>query len=121
MSEQKKSKALFLLGLCRKAGKSASGEFSCEDAIRKGTAHLVLLSEDASHNTHKKFHNKRTFYSVPIIDTPFSKEALGAAMGQTARSCVAVCEPGLAKGIMEVLQTGSEAKAPCCEGIDEVD
>ena len=90
MSEQKKSKALFLLGLCRKAGKSASGEFSCEDAIRKGTAHLVLLSEDASHNTHKKFHNKCTFYSVPIIDTPFSKEALGAAMGQTARSCVAI-------------------------------
>ena len=67
------------------------------------------------------FHNKCTFYSVPIIDTPFSKEALGAAMGQTARSCVAVCEPGLAKGIMEVLQTGSEAKGPICEGIDEVD
>ena len=80
-----------------------------------------MLSADASRNTHKKFHNKCTFYSVPIIDTPFSKEALGAAMGQTARSCVAVCEPGLAKGIMEVLQTGSEAKGPICEGIDEVD
>ncbi len=121
MSEQKKSKALFLLGLCRKAGVSSSGEFACEDAVRKGKAHLVLLSADASRNTHKKFHDKCTFYSVPIIDTPFSKDALGAAMGQTARSCVAVCEPGLAKGIMEVLQTSSNVKVQRCEGIDEVD
>lgn len=103
MSEQKKSKALFLLGLCRKAGVSRSGEFMCEDAIRSKKACLVLLSSDASHNTHKKFHDKCKFYSVPIIDTPFSKDVLGAAMGQTARSCVAVCEPGLAKGITEVL------------------
>ncbi len=121
MSEQKKSKALFLLGLCRKAGVSSSGEFACEDAVRKGKAHLVLLSEDASHNTHKKFHDKCTFYSVPIIDTPFSKDVLGAAMGQTARSCVAVCEPGLAKGIMEVLQKSSAAEVQSCEGIDEVE
>ena len=121
MTEQKKSKALFLLGLCRKAGVSSSGEFACEDAVRRGKACLVLLSADASHNTHKKFHDKCTFYSVPIIDTPFSKEALGAAMGQTARSCVAVCEPGLAKGITEVLQKSSAAKLQDCKGINEVE
>lgn len=83
---------------------SQSGEFLCENAIRSHKAHLVLVSQDASSNTRKKFHDKCTFYGVPIIDTPFSKEELGAAMGQTARSCVAVCEKGLAQGIIKALQ-----------------
>ncbi len=104
MNEQKKPRALFMLGLCRKAGKSRSGEELCEEAIRSQKACVVLVAQDASPNTYKKFHDKCRFYSVPIIDTPFSKEELGAAMGQTARSCVAICEQGLAKGLTEILQ-----------------
>ena len=44
-----------LLGLCKKAGKTGSGEFQCEEAIRSGRARLVLLAADASENTRKRF------------------------------------------------------------------
>lgn len=104
MNKQTKPKALFMLGLCRKAGVSQSGETLCENAIRRKKVYLVLLAKDASPNTYKKFHDKCSFYSVPVMDTLFSKEELGAAMGQSERSCVAICEQGLAKGLAEVLQ-----------------
>lgn len=101
--KQKKPKALFLLGLCRKAGVSKSGEMLCEEAVRSGKAFLVILSQDASANTYKKFHDKCSFYSIPIIDVPFSKEELGKAMGQTPRSCIAICEKGLSNSITQAL------------------
>ena len=41
-------KARFLIGLSMKAGKIASGEFAVEKAVKQGTAHLVILAEDAS-------------------------------------------------------------------------
>ena len=103
MNHPNRSKALFTLGLCRKAGVSRSGAELCEKAIRSQTAYLVLLSADASRWTYKRMHDKCTYYCVPIIDTPFSKEELGAAMGQGDRSCVAICEEGLADNLKKIL------------------
>lgn len=95
-----------LLGLCRKAGKSESGEFRCEEAIRSGQARLVLLAADASDNTRKRFHDRCCYYHITIIDTELSKWELGHTMGQGARSCAAICEEGLAK----LIQTALEGK-----------
>ena len=46
-----------LLGLCKRAGKLAAGEVAAEQAVRKKTAYLLILAEDASANTKKKFRN----------------------------------------------------------------
>ena len=46
-------KALNLLGIATKAGKTASGEFMTEKAVKEGRAFLVLVSEEASVNTKK--------------------------------------------------------------------
>ena len=43
-----RQKILNLIGLATKAGKTASGEFSTEKAVKGGTAHLVIVSEEAS-------------------------------------------------------------------------
>ena len=46
-------KVLGLMGLAKKAGRVAMGEDAVKDAVRYGTAHLVIIAEDASDNTKK--------------------------------------------------------------------
>ena len=50
-------KVLSYLGLATKAGKIQSGEFSTEKSVKCGKAALVIVAEDASDNTKKKFKN----------------------------------------------------------------
>lgn len=91
-----------LLGLATKAGKIASGEFMTEKMVKSGKAYLVMVAENASDNTKKKFRNMCEFYEVPICF--FSeKEALGHAMGKELRASIAVLDEGFAKAIEKQL------------------
>ena len=80
-------KTLSLLGLATKAGKIASGEFQTEAAVKDGTAKLVLVASDASDNTKKLFHDKCSYYGVPVY-VYGSKETLGAAIGKEYRASI---------------------------------
>ena len=60
------SKALSLIGLATKAGKTVSGEFSTEKEVKSKRAALVIVADDASDNTKKKFKNMCDYYHVPI-------------------------------------------------------
>ena len=60
------SKALSLISLATKAGKTVSGEFCTEKEVKTGRAALVIVAGDASDNTKKKFKNMCDFYEVPI-------------------------------------------------------
>lgn len=97
------SKALSLIGLATKAGKTVSGEFSTEKSVKTGKGFLVLVAEDASENTKKKFRNMCTFYEVPLYFLS-DKEALGRAMGKEFRASLAVQDENFAKAIMKVLE-----------------
>lgn len=101
---EKDKRVMQTLGICSKAGKAASGEFQCEEAIRKGVAGVVFVSKDASDNTYKKFKNKCEFYHVPFYMLSCSKEELGRAIGREKRSCVAVTDEGLAGVLMKNLE-----------------
>ena len=48
-----------LLGICRKAGCIKAGEFQTEKAVKTGLAFLVIVAEDASENTKKRFNEGR--------------------------------------------------------------
>lgn len=85
-----------LLGLSRKAGKTASGDFLVTEALQAHKAHVILLSADASENTRKRFHDKGAFYHVDVFDLPYTKAQLGHAMGQEDRSVACVLDEGLA-------------------------
>lgn len=102
-------KALNLLGIATKAGKTASGEFMTEKAVKEGRAFLVLVSEEASVNTKKMFTNMCTYYKVPICYFG-SKDELGHAMGKEMRASLAVVDEGLAKAIVKQMNIigGSE-------------
>ena len=58
-------KALNLLGIATKAGKTASGEFMTEKAVKEGRAFLVLVSEEASVNTKKMFTVRKKNWATP--------------------------------------------------------
>ncbi len=103
-------KNLSFLGLAMRAGAVVSGEFSVENAVREGKAFLVLISEDASANTKKKFTDKCSYYQVPLR-VYGTKETLGRALGKAQRTSAAVTGEGFAKALIEGLDKGAEKKA----------
>ena len=100
----RQNKVLSLVGLATKAGKTASGEFSTEKAVKEGKACIVLVSAESSDNTKKKFQNMCTYYRVPIYFYG-TKEELGAAMGKEFRASLAVTDKGLADAIKKQLES----------------
>lgn len=100
----KPNRIFSMIGLATKAGKTASGEFSVEKKIKSGYAWLVIVAEDASDNTKKKFKNMCTYYETPIYFYG-SKDDLGRAMGKEYRSSMAVLDENFAKAVKEQLET----------------
>lgn len=91
---------LRMVGIATKAGKVASGEFMTENAVKSGIASLVIVAEDASENTKKKFQNMCEFYETPIRIYGI-KDDLGHAMGKEFRASLAITDEGLAKAILK--------------------
>lgn len=73
-----------------------------EKEIKDGNAFLVIVADDASENTKKKFRNMCEFYEVPLSFYA-DKDTLGHAMGKEFRASLAVVDAGFAKGIMKHL------------------
>lgn len=84
---------LSMLGLAAKAGKVVSGGFMTEQAIMEGSASFVILAEDASDNTKKKFINKCKFYQVPYVICG-NMDELGHMIGKEARTSLAIIDEG---------------------------
>lgn len=99
-----RDKAISMLGLAAKAGKVISGEFSTEKAVKSRKAFLVLVAQDASDNTKKKFQEMCNFYHTPF-QVYGSKEQLGAAIGKEFRASLAITEEHLAKAVKDKIPT----------------
>ena len=89
------------LSICMKAGKLRSGEDTCEKLLRGGYVFLIIVAEDASGNTKKKFFQKTFYYKTPmaIIST---KEELSRCIGKANRSVFAITDGGCAENILEM-------------------
>ena len=98
----KQNKVYSLLGIAMRGRNLVSGEFQTMEAIKKGSAMLVIIAEDASDNTQKLFSDKCSFYEVPMIRYG-TKEGLGRAIGKDIRSSVGVCDAGLADAVIKQL------------------
>ena len=97
------NKVLSLVGLATKAGKTVSGEFMTEKEVKSGRAALVIVADDASDNTKKKFRDMCEFYKVPIYFY-VDKDTLGHAMGKEFRASLAILDEGFATGIQKELK-----------------
>lgn len=100
------NKALSMLGIATKAGKTVTGEFSTEKAVKEGSAYLVVVAGDASNNTKKKFRNMCDYYQV-TIKVFADKNSLGNACGKEFRASLAVTDEGLANAVIKQID--------CCD------
>ena len=73
---QNQNRALSMLSIAAKAGKVQSGGFLTEKAIQEGVAYFVIIAEDASGNTQKKFMDKCKYYEIPYT-IAFDSTTLG--------------------------------------------
>lgn len=99
-----RQKVINLIGLATKAGKTVSGEFSTEKAVKSKKAYLVMVSKEASDNTKKMFTNMCTYYKVPICYFG-KKDELGHAMGKEMRASLAVVDKSFAEAIVKQMNT----------------
>lgn len=83
------NKTYSFLGLATKAGQLISGEDSCERAIRSGKAKLVIVAEDSSDNTKKKFENMCKYKKVDMVFFG-EKNLLGKYIGKDVRSVLTI-------------------------------
>lgn len=97
-----KQKALGLMGLGMRAGQVVSGEEGVLAAIKAEKTKLVIIAEDASDGTKKKFTDKSNYRDIPFR-VAFQKETLGHAIGKKTRAVVGVTDPNFAKKILELI------------------
>ena len=96
---ENRQKVLNMIGLATKAGKTVSGEFSTEKAVKTGKAWLVIVSEEASDNTRKMFTNMCTYYHVPVC-----------SMGKEFRASLAITDEGFAKTLVKQMNVNGGSK-----------
>ena len=77
-----------------------------EKAIKKETAQLILIAEDASDNTKKKFSDMAGYRGIPLLFFG-TKESLGLCMGETIRASAAVTDAGLAAGLEKKIRAAN--------------
>ncbi len=97
-----KDKVLSMLGLATRSRNVVSGGFATEQAVKSGKARLVIIAEDASGNTRKKYSNMCDFYRVPCV-IHGTKNVLGHSMGKEERSILALTDEGFADSIQKHL------------------
>lgn len=96
-------KILQLLGLCQRAGKVASGETGCLCAVRDSSAELIIVAEDASENTKKRFSDSAVFYNKKIVIIG-DKYDLGRAIGKDERAVLCITDGGFAKKLLGMIE-----------------
>lgn len=90
------------LGIARKAGKAVTGESMCENAIKSGKVHLVMIAEDASENTKKKFtdmSNARDLKKVIFGQ----KNNLGNALGKGDTAVICIIDMGISLKLQQMI------------------
>ena len=77
-----------------------------EKSIKSGKSFLVIIPEDASDNTKKKFKNMTTYRSVPYQELG-TKETLGPQLGRSERSSISIEDQGFAQAMIKYIDGGN--------------
>lgn len=96
------NKIYLLIGLSTKAGRLTGGEDAVEKSIKSLKAQLVIVAEDASDNTRKKFMDICKYRNIEMRFFG-SKELLGRYSGKELRAVLAITDKGLADRLKELI------------------
>lgn len=91
-----------LLGMAQRARQAASGSFAVEQALKNGTAKLMLLAGDAEDETKKSFEELADKYKVPCR-TVLTRESLGACMGKEYRAAAVLLDEGFSRSLLRLI------------------
>lgn len=97
------NKIYSFIGLARKAGAVAAGEALAEQAVKKGKAHLVIVTCDASNNTLRKIETALYGNNVSMLRYG-SKEKMGQILGKTFFSVIAINNKGFSEKLEEMIE-----------------
>ncbi|MDF2671998.1 MAG: ribosomal protein L7ae [Clostridiales bacterium] len=91
-----RNKIYSFLGLMQKSGNITSGNDTVEFDIKKGKCKLLIIAEDASENTQKKFLDMVNYRKIPFVILG-TKIDLGYSIGKSERSAISIRDSGFAK------------------------
>ncbi len=91
-----------MLGMAARMRGVVFGEGAVKDCIKRGEAKLVVLADDASDNTKKKFRNSCEFYSSKMVECS-DRFTLGNATGREMAVVLAVTNQGIAEELQRCL------------------
>ncbi len=95
-------KVYSMLGLAVKAGKLVSGDGVCEKYIRSGKGKLVIVAQDASLNTKKKYSDVCKYKNLDFRYFG-QKELIGKSIGKVQRTVLVLTDQNFAKKILELV------------------
>ena len=98
MSEQ----IYLFLGIAKKANRLVVGEGSCEINLRSGKTKLVIVAEDSSDNTKKKFIDMCNYRKI-AIEHFCLKEKLGNYLGKGDIAVLCINDEGIAKKLQQMI------------------
>jgi len=94
---------LGVLGIARKAGRVEAGEEPTGAAARAGKASALFTASDISGNSLRRARGFAEAGKAPMIELPFSKGEIGAALGRTDTVMFAITDTGLAAAFLKRL------------------
>lgn len=89
------------LGLTKRSGNLLEGYSKCDEQRNKMKFYLVILSNDASSSTKKKFKNHCSERGIPLIED-FSKEELGIPIGREEIKVLAILDKNMAQKLISL-------------------
>ena len=91
------------LGLAKRSGNLIEGYSKCDEQRNRRSFYLVIVSDDASNNTKKKFKNHCIEKKIPLIED-FSKEELGNPIGREELKVLAVVDKNMAEKLISLYE-----------------
>ncbi len=92
------SKVYSYLGLARRAGHIVSGEHAVVGGVKRGQVFLILIAQDASSNTNRKFSSLAQNHNISCL-VYGEKDLYGQAIGQSPRAVLGVLDRNFASVI----------------------
>ncbi len=98
---------LSFFGLAQRSGNLITGEDTCEYHIKKGHIRLLIVAQDASENTKKKFKDMCEFRGIQHIVFG-ERDELSAAIGKSNRAVYAIKDTAFANKIYSLIVESME-------------
>lgn len=96
------NKFLSFLGLAQRSGNLITGEDTCEINIKKGNVKLIIVAQDASNNTKKRFHDLCAYRNIQII-TYGDRDEMSHAIGKSNRAVYGVKDVAFSEMLTKLL------------------